>query len=155
MSVTTSVRPNRGAIARYLKIGEDHSRPVAMPPAVDETVRPPREARSGIAGYLKIGNGRPRPVAQPRVTKKTVRPQKAPVIEHQAPVVEYEAPAIEHKAPVRERKAPVRKASSKAPAKASTKVLRCYDCEGEIEPGMDQCPHCALFLDPARLAHAA
>jgi hypothetical protein len=104
----------------------------------ERAVRPPKApAREHIARYLKVGDGQARPARRP--AERAVRPPKAT----RAPK-EAGAREVQPKAP---------KPAPTAPVKVQ--MLKCYDCEGEVQPTVDQCPHCALFFDPVRMTLAA
>jgi hypothetical protein len=77
-----------------------------------------QEIVAAVARYLRIGEGRPESAAP----KPVARRSKA----------------------VRPKQA----ASNPARKLPRSKLLRCYDCGGEIEATWEQCPHCALMLDP-------
>jgi hypothetical protein len=113
-----------GAVARYLKI-ERHERPVVAQKA---SSRPEKKSHAPKAHRPRVRHPRTR-VAVELDPADTPRPEISP-----APVVE----------PAKAAPAKARRAKPKRPARAF-----CPDCEGEIEPGTDQCPHCALFLDKA------
>jgi hypothetical protein len=157
---------SRGAVARYLRIGEP------APERVEPTELGPHElgeTGGAVARYLKIERHE-RPVTKKATAtpKKRSRAPKAhrPVIQRRTRVAVELDPAdmpqpvsppdpVEVEDTFTDFLAARTNESAKAkPAKARQKPKRparafCPDCEGEIEPGTDQCPHCALFLDKA------
>src|SRR5207245_3374786 len=110
-----------------------------------------------VARYLKIDR-KPRPVQAKAEDKPesegtpVAKPSRrraratAPATES---VKKSTGPRSEGRAP-RPRKRP---ASKRTEATIEQPVaLTCPDCDGEIELSWDQCPHCALFLNPGSTA---
>jgi len=165
---------SRGTVARYLRIGEPVPERV-----VPTELGPHELGETGgaVARYLKVE--RPerhkrherheRPAAKkaeaaPRPKKKQSRPPKAhrPVLQRRTRVAveldpaDLPKPAAEPKDtfsefldPPKEKPAAAKPAKVHQPKPKRPARAFCPDCEGEIEPGTDQCPHCALFLDKA------
>jgi len=107
-----------------------------------------------VARYLKIKRApRPEPVMatdkpeseNPKPARRRARATSATV---ETPKKSTH-PRTEGRAP-RPRKRPAGKRSEEASAEAARKPLvpTCPDCDGVIESSWDQCPHCALFLNP-------
>lgn len=124
MSFGASVKWNSGggvvdAVARYLKIDRT-PRPV-MAKAADKPEgekAPKAKPASRRARATSTTVESPKKSTRPRTEGRTERPRKRPTQKRS----EQEAP--------------------KQPAPT------CPDCDGEIELSWDQCPHCALFLNP-------
>jgi len=137
---------SRGAVARYLRIGEP------VPEKVVPTELGPHEAGSTggtVARYLKIERHERPAVKKTAAAPKNRRPAK---VRRTTVAVELD-PADMPRPVARPEPAEVRKLEVERPAPrqrpAKTTMIQCPDCDAKVPAGTDQCPSCALFLDKA------
>ena len=104
-----------------------------------------------VARYLKIER-KPRPVKAEKADGSRSSRKPARKSAERAPAAKAEKkssrPRAEGRAP-RARKRPSNgTAEARGPVQPVQMNHTCPDCDGEIELSWDQCPHCALFLNP-------
>jgi len=138
----------RGAVARYLRLGETF---VGREPGTELRTDEVGSTGGLVARYLKIEHDdRPATaVAKQRPPRKSRRPARKP-----RPVVVIDEGAVVVGVPVKEHRFRVHHGTPKAqqpqpheqPSKRP-RLIQCPDCEAKIPAGTDQCPSCALFLD--------